>query len=129
MTAEPSLFDRLGGVYSIAAVVDDFIDRVMINPVLNANPKVDEAHHRVSKAGFKYLVTEMVCSATGGPQKYTGKSMRDSHQHLSITQHEWESFLQDLQATLDKFQVPPAEQSELFAIVESTQADIVIPDS
>jgi hypothetical protein len=56
-----SLYERLGGVYAIAAVVDDFIDRVMDNPRLNANPKVDEAHHRVSRAGFKYYVTEMVC--------------------------------------------------------------------
>ena len=121
-----SLYERLGGVYNIAAVVDDFIDRVMANPVLNANPKVDEAHHRVSKAGFKYLVTEMVCWATGGPQKYTGKSMYDSHAHLNITPAEWQSFLQDFQATLDKFEVPPTEQNELFAIVESTRAEIVM---
>ena len=53
----PTLYDRLGGVYAIATVVDDFIDRVMSNPILNANPAVDEAHHRVSPAGFKYLVT------------------------------------------------------------------------
>jgi hypothetical protein len=59
-TSNLTLYDRLGGVYSIAAVVDDFIDRVMHNPVLNANPAVDEAHHRVSAAGFKYYVTEMV---------------------------------------------------------------------
>ena len=51
----PNLYDRLGGVYSIATVVDDFIDRIMIDPRLNANPKVDEAHHRVPPAGFKYL--------------------------------------------------------------------------
>ena len=62
-----SLYERLGGVYAIAAVVDDFINRIMDNPKLNANPKVDEVHHRVSRAGFKYLVTEMVCWATGGP--------------------------------------------------------------
>jgi tetrahydromethanopterin S-methyltransferase subunit H len=67
-TTNPTLYERLGGVYSIAAVVDDFIDRVMHNPVLNANPAVDEAHHGVSAAGFKYYVTEMVCWATGGPQ-------------------------------------------------------------
>ena len=60
---------------------DDFIDRVMDNPRLNANPKVDEAHHRVSRAGFKYYVTEMVCWATGGPQKYSGRSMLESHAH------------------------------------------------
>jgi hemoglobin len=51
-TGKPTLYERLGGVYSIAAVVDDFIDRVMHNPVLNANAAVDEAHHRVSAAGF-----------------------------------------------------------------------------
>ena len=73
-TGKPTLYERLGGVYSIATVVDDFIDRVMRNPVLNANTAVDEAHHRVSPAGFKYYVTEMVCWATGGPQTYTGRS-------------------------------------------------------
>ena len=51
----------------------------MVDPVLNANPLVDEAHHRVPKAGFKYLVTEMVCMATGGPQRYAGKEMKESH--------------------------------------------------
>jgi hemoglobin len=56
-----SLYERLGGVYSIATVVDDFIDRIMIDPRLNSNPLVDAAHHRVPPAGFKYLVTEMVC--------------------------------------------------------------------
>ena len=74
----PSLYDRLGGACSIATVIDDFIDRIMVDPRLNANPRVDEAHHRVPPAGFKYLVTEMVCWATGGPQEYTGRSMKDS---------------------------------------------------
>ncbi len=120
-----SLYERLGGVYAIAAVVDDFIDRIMIDPRLNANPKVDEAHHRVSKAGFKYLVTEQVCWASGGPQKYTGRSMSDSHADLAITEPEWQVFLDDLRQTFDKFQVPAPERSELLAIVESTKADIV----
>jgi len=124
---KPPLYDRLGGVYSIATVVDDFIDRIMIDPRLNANPRVDEAHHRVPPAGFKYLVTEMVCWATGGPQKYTGKSMVDSHAHLNITGEEWEAFLDDFQQTLDKFAVPAEEQAELKAIVNSTRPDIVVP--
>jgi len=122
-----SLYERLGGVYAIAVVVDDFIDRIMDDPRLNANPKVDEAHHRVSRAGFKYLVTEMVCWAAGGPQRYSGRSMADSHAHLGITEGEWQVFLGDLRATLDKFAVPTAEREELFAIVESTKADIVRP--
>ena len=79
----------------------------------------------VPPAGFKYLVTEMVCWAAGGPQKYTGKSMVDSHAHLKITSKEWEAFLDDPQQTLDKFAVPAQEQAELKAIVNSTRADIV----
>ncbi len=125
-SAKPSLYDRLGGVYSIATVVDDLVDRVMVDARLNANPLVDEAHHRVPPAGFKYLVTEMVCWAAGGPQKYTGKSMKDSHLNLKITPKEWEAFLDDLQQTLDKFTVPAREQAELKAIVNSTRSDIVV---
>ncbi len=124
--ALPSLYERLGGVYAIAVVVDDFIDRLMADPRLNANAKVDEAHHRVPPAGFKYLVTEQVCWASGGPQTYTGRSMRDSHEHLGITAGEWEAFLDDLRQTLDKFGVPKQERKELFAIVDSTRGDIVL---
>lgn len=93
---------------------------------MSANPKVDEAHLRVSKAGFKYLVTEMVGWATGGLQQYTGKTMKESHEHLGITEPEWQALLEDVRATLEKFDDPAAEQNELFAIVESTKADIVL---
>jgi hemoglobin len=122
-----SLYDRLGGVYSIATVVDDFIDRIMVDPRLNANPRVDEAHHKVPPAGFKYLVTEMLCWAAGGPQRYTGRDMETSHRHLAITESEWEAFMDDLQTTLDKFSVPAAEQAEVRALVESTHAALVVP--
>jgi hemoglobin len=123
---QPSLYTRLGGVYSIATVVDDFIDRVMSDPRLNANPLVDEAHHRVPPAGFKYLVTEMLCWAAGGPQSYTGREMEESHRHLLITAGEWEAFLDDLQQTLDKFAVPEAEQTEIKALIDSTRSAIVV---
>src|SRR5919199_3577022 len=123
---QASLYDRLGGVYSIATVVEDFIDRIMVDPRLNANPRVDEAHHRVAPAGFKYLVTEQLCDASGGPQKYSGRSMGDSHRHLMITEEEWEAFMDDLQQSLDKFAVPQPEQDEVKAIVESTKESIVV---
>jgi hemoglobin len=124
----PSLYERLGGIYSIACVVDDFIDRVMKDPRLNANPAVNEAHHRVPPPGFKYLVTEMVGMATGGPQKYTGRTMADSHRDMNITPKEWEAFMDDFQQTLDKFKVPAAEQAELKTIVNSTYDDIVVTE-
>ena len=121
-----SLYDRLGGIYNIATVIDDFIDRIMVDERLNANPRVDEAHHRVSPPGFKYLVTEMLCDAGGGPQTYSGRTMGDSHRHLMITEEEWEAFMDDLQQTLDKFEVPQPEQDEVKAIVESTKEAIVV---
>jgi len=120
-----SLYQRLGGVYPIATVVDDLIDRIMVDPRLNANPRIDEAHHRVPPPGFKYLVTEMVCWATGGPQRYTGRSMAESHKHLLITRLEWEAFLDDFQHSLSKFAVPEPEQDELKAILASVRGDIV----
>jgi hemoglobin len=98
----------------------------MTDARLNANPAVNEAHHKVPPPGFKYLVTEMVGWASGGPQVYTGRPMRDSHQHLNITPKEWEAFMDDLQQSLGKFKVPAPEQMELKAIVQSTYGDIVI---
>jgi hemoglobin len=121
-----SLYERLGGIYNIATVVDDFIDRIMVDDRLNANPRVDEAHHRVLPPGFKYLVTEQVGEASGGPQRYTGRSMEDTHRELLITGDEWDAFIDDLNQTLDKFEVPQQERSELLAIIESTREAIVV---
>jgi hemoglobin len=126
MPQPPTLYERLGGVYNIATVVEDLIDRIMVDARLNANPRVDEAHHRVASAGFKYLVTEMLCEAAGGPQKYTGRSMYESHKDMKITGGEWDAFMDDLQRTLDKFGVPAQEQAEVKAIIDSTRADIVV---
>jgi hypothetical protein len=78
----------------------------MTDSRLNANPRVDEAHHRVSSAGFKYYVTELVCEAAGGPQTYSGRTMGDSHRHLVITDEEWLAFMDDLQKALDRFESP-----------------------
>jgi hemoglobin len=80
----------------------------------------------VSPPGFKFLLTEMVCEAAGGPQTYSGRTMGDSHRHLMITDEEWMSFMDDFQTTLEKFEVPQPEQEELTAIVESTKEAIVV---
>jgi hemoglobin len=120
-----SLYTRLGGLVAIASVVDNFLQRIFVNPVLNANPHIKQANSKVSFPAFKYLVTELIASATGGPQNYSGKSMVASHKHLHITEKEWDAFAGDFQATLNFFKVPEKEQKELFAIVGSLKADIV----
>jgi hemoglobin len=123
---EKSLYDRLGGVYNIAALVDDFIERLLVNDVLNANPAIKEARERVPKAGLKYRVTALVAQVTGGPEKYAGRSMNESHAHLHITEAEWQAMVADFKKSLAKFKVPEPEQKELIAIVESTKKDIVV---
>lgn len=123
---DASLYDRLGGVYPIAVVVDDFIDRVMADATLNANPRIAEARRRAHKPGLKFQVAALVCSVTGGPQNYAGRSMKEAHAHLNITQKEWDALAADFKASLDQFKVPEKEQQELFAIVASTRKDIVV---
>jgi len=124
--AAPSLYQRLGGVYPIAVVVDDFIDRLLGNNVLNANPAIAAARERVPAPGLKFQVTALVCSVTGGPCQYHGRGMKEAHTHLNITEREWQAMLADFRLTLNKFKVPEREQGELIAIVESTKGDIVV---
>jgi hemoglobin len=80
----------------------------------------------VLPSGFKYLVTEQVGEASGGPQRYTGRSMEETHRDLLITGKEWEAFIDDFNQTLDKFDVPQQERSELLAIIQSTREAIVV---
>lgn len=123
---KPSLYERLGGAYKIAILVDDFVERIMGDPRLEANPRVKEANERIAKPGFKYLITEMTCWATGGPQTYTGREMGESHRHLMITEIEWQSFMDDFQQALDACTVRTPEQQELIALLESSKKAIVV---
>ncbi len=126
MQQPKSLYDRLGGVYPISVVVDTFVDLLFVNDVLNANPAIKAARDRVPAAGLKYRVTELVCQQTGGPCKYSGRGMKESHAHLNIGEKEWQAMLEDFRRTLNNYGVPAKEQGELVAIVESTKKDIVI---
>ncbi len=121
-----TLYERLGGAYPIASVVDVFIDLLLHNDVLNANPQIRAARDRVPRAGLKFHVTTLVCQATGGPCNYVGRSMKAAHAHLGISERDWQAMLADFRRVLNDFRVPQREQNELVAIVESTKADIVI---
>ena len=123
---EKSLYDRLGGAYNIAVVVDDFIERLLVDDTLNANAAIKEARGRVPAPGLKFHVTTMVCEATGGPCKYVGRDMKTAHARLNITQKEWDAMVADFRKTLNKFKVPVKEQEELIQIVGSTKKDIVV---
>jgi hemoglobin len=123
---QPSLYDRLGGLKGITLVVDDFIDRLVSNETLNKNPAINAGRASSPAPYLKFQVSQMVCEVTGGPCKYTGKGMKESHSHLNITELEWNVMTTEFQKSLDKFNVPATEQKELFDIVGTTKADIVV---
>jgi hemoglobin len=123
---QQSLYDRLGGLAPISVVVSDFIDVLVPDAVLNANPAIDAARKRVPAPYLKYQVTAMVCQATGGPCQYHGRPMKESHAHMNITEQEWDRMVTLFKGVLAKHKVPAKETQELLEIVGSTKADIVV---
>ena len=122
---QQSLYDRLGGLAPISVVVGDFIDAIVPDAVLNANPSIDAARKRVPAAYLKYHVTALVCQATGGPCQYQGCAMKESHAHLNITESEWGRMVTIFKGVLAKHGVPATETQDLLDIVGSTKGDIV----
>ena len=119
---QATLYKRLGGYDAIAAVVDDFIGRLATDPQLS---RFFVGHSTQSLQRIRQLVVEQICAAAGGPCFYTGRSMKESHAGMGITQAEWEVALKHLTATLDKFKVGAKEREDLFAAIAPLQADIV----
>lgn len=123
--AKAPLYERLGGLKGITVVVDDFINRLVVNKTLNKNPAINAGRKTSPTPYLKFQVSQMVCEVTGGPCKYTGKGMKESHAHLNITEKEWGVMANEFQKSLDKFKVPAVEQKELFEVVGKTKSDIV----
>lgn len=121
----PSLYERLGGVNNIAVIIDDVIERSYVDPVFKANPMIEEAHKRYPKAAYKYNATALACMVMGGPQKYTGRSMKDAHQHLQVSEVEWQELIKIFRDSMGSYNVPEKEQGEILGIIESTKGDIL----
>lgn len=119
------LYVRLGGLYPIARMVDEFIDRLIANETLNANPAVIAARDPATRAGLKFHVTAFVAAAAGGPQAYTGRSMKETHARLNISGREWEAMVAELRSVLYKLNVPDGEQGEIVSMIEGLRRDIV----
>lgn len=126
---QQSLYDRLGGLAPISVVVSDFIDALVPDAVLNANPAIDAARHHVPGPYLKYHVTALVCQVTGGPCQYSGRDMKSSHAHLKITEQEWDRMVVIFKEVLAKYNVPAQETQELLDIVGSTKPAIVVASS
>lgn len=124
-TSAQPLYERLGGLKGITVVVDDFIDRLVVNKQLNKNPAISAGRKSSPAPYLKFQVSQLICELSGGPCKYTGQAMKASHAHLNISEKEWAVMAGEFQKSLDKFKVPAAEQKELFDMVGKTKVDIV----
>ena len=114
-----SLYDRLGGQPAIVAVVDDFVGNVA------ADKRVNRFFRKTNIPHLKEMLVAQICQATGGPCQYTGKSMKEVHKGMNITDAQFNAVVEDLQKTLIKFKVPEKEQADLIALLAPMRADIV----
>ena len=119
---EKTLYERLGGYDAIAAVANDLLPRLMSDPQLGRfwENRGEDGINRE-----KQLLIDYLCSNAGGPLLYTGRDNKTSHRVMGISESDWEKFVDHLNATLDKFQLPQQERSDVIAFIESTKSDIV----
>lgn len=123
-TPEASLYERLGGINAISAVVDQFITNVVGDNVINARFAITVANP--SRAQLLRLnLIDQICAGAGGPCQYKGLTMKQAHTGMNITQAEFNALVGDLVAALDKFNVPEKEKNELLGILGPMQPDIV----
>jgi hemoglobin len=121
--AEPTLYERLGGVYAISAVVDYFSDQLVQRGTLKGtNPYIEDWNAK--KAGYrlpglKFLRTLWVCAIAGGPFQYAGKPLEDAHFDFQLTSAEFDEVSAVLADALDHFNVPQAEKEEVLAAFEA----------
>jgi len=118
-----SLYDRLGGREAVVAVIDDFVGRAA------ADGRINGKFARTDVARLKAMLVDQVCAATGGPESYTGRGMRETHDGMGVTAGEFDALVGDLVATVNQFDVPQAEQQELLGILGPLRSDIVEVES
>jgi hemoglobin len=121
--AVQSLYERMGGEEVIVKVVDDFVANVA------ADPNIKERHKKHFQegdvAGLKKKLVDQIGEAAGGPQKYTGKRMKEAHQGLEITDDDFDALVGDLVKALDKNKVGPDEKGKLLQMLGTMRADVV----
>jgi hemoglobin len=122
-TQTKSLFDRLGGQDGINAVTESWVARV------GGDDRANGKFVRTDIPRLKKEVADQLCEATGGPCTYTGRSMAETHDGMAVTAGEFDVVMQHLDATLDEFNVPKADQDELVALIIPTRGDIVEVES
>ena len=134
---EKTLYERLGGVFAVAAVVDHFSDAVVKNPVVgqdSKNPALREWHTKQlgRLPGLKFMRTLWVCNVAGGPFEYVGTEpgatpigLEVAHREFHITSEEFDEVAAELGRTLDAVGVPQAEKDEVLAAFAAHKGEVI----
>ena len=134
--SQNSLYDRLGGAFAIAAVVDRFSDAIIHDRVAgdgSDNPALHEWHTKelARLPGLKFMRTLWLCNVAGGPQGYVGThpgrerlSLEEAHRDLHIAPEEFDAVAGILARTLDEFKVPEAEKGEVLAAFAAHKGEV-----
>jgi hemoglobin len=118
-----SLYERLGGINAITAVVENFRDRVA------GDTRINQKFAQTDLGRLRKMLIDQVCEAAGGPCRYTGRSMKDAHKGMKVTSGEFDALVQDLVATLNQFKVGNKEQDEVLSVLGPLKTDIVEVES
>ena len=133
---EKSLYERLGGIFAIAAVVDHFSDAVVKNPIVgqqSENPQLREWHTKNlgRLPGLKFMRTLWVCNVSGGPFQYTATEpgatplgLEEAHRDLKISSEEFDEVAAELGRTLDFVKVPEREKAEVLAAFAAHKGEV-----
>jgi len=133
---DPSLYERLGGAFAIAAVVDHFSEAVVRNPIVgqkSMNPALREWHtNNLGRLpGLKFMRTLWVCSAAGGPQQYAATKpgstllgLEEAHRELKISPAEFDEVAAELGRTLDALKVPEPEKAEVLTAFAAHKGEV-----
>jgi hemoglobin len=137
MLEERSLYDRLGGVFAIAAVIDHFSDQVVKNQIAGQgsdNPRLREWHTQklARLPGLKFMRTLWVCHVAGGPFEYVGTkpghepiSLEEAHRAFEISPEEFDAVADELARSLDVFKVPEREKGEVLAAFAAHKPEVI----
>ena len=118
---EKSLYDRLGGKDAITGVVEDMVANIA------ADARINAFFANADIPGLKGKLVDQICEATGGPCKYTGKTMKEAHAGMGVKEEHFNALVEDLVKALDKYKVPEKEKGELLAALGGMKGDIVTP--
>ena len=114
-----SLYDRLGGKGAIIAVVDTFVAKV------GGDKRINNYFASTDLTKLKLHLVNQICEASGGPCQYTGRSMKQTHAGMGVTDAAFGALVEDLVAALDHHKVGKAEKDELLGVLGPMKNDIV----